>query len=379
MKVLYSHRTRSADGQWVHIDALTRALKARGHEILMAGPAGGENRWLDAEDKRGLAGVLSPQIYELAEFAYSARGYVRLAQLGVSRKPDILYERYNLHYFAGTWLSRRSRLPFVLEVNAPLAEERETHGDLALKKFARRNENAIWRAADMVLPVTEALAERVHAAGVPDEKIRVIQNGVDQNFLAPVDPKRVRARYGLERKIVLGFSGFMREWHGIDRAIHYLARAGRDDLHLLIVGDGPAREELEALAEVLGVAQQVTITGVVQREAMPEYVAAFDIALQPAVVDYASPLKLFEYMALGKPVLAPDAPNILEILKDGENGLLFRGDGFGAALGVLVADRDLREQIGRTARETIEREDYTWAGNARRVEKIMERLAGERQ
>ncbi len=364
----------------MHIDALTRALSERGHEIVMAGPVRQENRPLNAGARSGLKQFLPARLYECAEFSYSARGYVRLARLAAATTPDLIYERYNLHYFAGAWLSRRLKLPFILEVNAPLAEEREAHGNLALKTFARRHEADIWKAADKVLPVTETLADRIRAAGVADEKIEIIPNGVGREFLEPVEGAKIRERYGVEHKLVLGFTGFVRDWHGVDRAIHYLARAGRDDLHLLIVGDGPARAGLETLASELGVARHVTVTGVVQRAAMPEYVAAFDIALQPAVVDYASPLKLFEYMAMAKPVLAPDAPNILEILKDGENGLLFRGDGFDAALGVLVGDEHIRRALGAAARKTIARDDYTWAGNARRVERIAEDLtAQERQ
>ena len=375
MKVLFSHRTRSADGQWVHIDALTRALEDRGHEIIMAGPGGAAGKALDARQP-GMLKCLPAALYECAEFAYSARGYVRLAAVASQRQPDVLYERYNLHYFAGAWLARRTGLPFILEVNGPLAEERAIHGNLSLKKFASRNEAAIWRRADMVLPVTDALADYVRNAGVPDEKIEVIHKGVEQAFLEPADPGKIRARYGLEGKLVLGFSGFVRAWHGVDRAVRYLARATRSDLHLFIVGDGPVRASLETLARELGVAQQVTITGVIQREQMPDYVAAFDIALQPAATAYASPLKLFEYMALGKPVLAPDAASIIEVLQDGENALLFRGDGFDAALDILVADEALRQKLGAAAHETITREDYTWAGNARRVENIMARLAG---
>jgi glycosyltransferase involved in cell wall biosynthesis len=286
----------------------------------MAGPEDAGGNALQVK-KPGLMKRLPAAIYECAEFAYSARGYVRLANLAASEAPDILYERYNLHYFAGAWLARRAGLPFILEVNGPLAED----------------------------------------------------------FLEPADPGRIRDRYGLQGKLVLGFSGFVREWHGVDRAVRYLARANRNDLHLLIVGDGPARGGLEALANELGVAQQVTVTGVVQRDVMPQYVAAFDIALQPAVTAYASPLKLFEYMALGKPVLAPDAANIMEVLHDGENGLMFRGEGFDVALDALVADEALRQRLGAAARETIERDDYTWAANARRVEEVMERLKVERK
>jgi glycosyltransferase involved in cell wall biosynthesis len=111
---------------------------------------------------------------------------------------------------------------------------------------------------------------------------------------------------------------------------------------------------------------------------MADHVAAFDIALQPAVTDYASPLKLFEYMAQAKAILAPDQANITEALQDGKDALLFAPGGFEPALSALIGDASLRARVGAAARETLIRRDFTWAGNARRVEAIAERLKGKR-
>ncbi len=374
MKFLYSHRTRAADGQWVHIRALTEALVARGHEIVMCGPDGGSSRTLDASSRRGLTSLLPAPLYEGAEFAYSFPAHRRLAAAASASMPDVIYERYNLFFHAGAWLKRKTGLPLILEVNAPLAAERAEHGDLFFKRWAHASETAIWRAADMVLPVTNALADYVRAAGVPDAHIDVIQNGVDDHFLTPQDPAPVRARYGLDDKLVLGFTGFVRDWHGLDRAVQFLAQAPQKDLHLFVVGDGPAREGLETLARDIGVADRVTFAGVVQREEMASHVAAFDIALQPAVVSYASPLKLFEYMAQGKPVIAPDSANIREVLTAGEDGVLFTDSEFETALTRLVGDAGLRARLGDAAATTVKQRDYTWAGNARRVEAIAEKL-----
>ena len=374
MKFLYSHRTRAADGQWVHIRALTEALSARGHEIVMCGPDGGSSRKLDASSRRGLTSLLPAPLYEGAEFAYSFPARRRLSAAASASAPDVIYERYNLFFHAGVWLKRETGLPLILEVNAPLADERAEHGNLFFKRWAHASETAIWRAADMVLPVTNALADYVRAAGVPDARIDVIQNGVDDHFLTPRDPAPVRERYGLDGKLVLGFTGFVRDWHGLDRAVQFLAQAPRKDLHLFIVGDGPAREGLELMARDMGVADRVTFAGVVQREEMASHIAAFDIALQPAVVPYASPLKLFEYMAQAKPVIAPDSANIREVLTAGEDGVLFAEGEFETALTRLVEDAGLRARLGDAAVKTVRRRDYTWAGNARRVEAIAEKL-----
>ena len=381
MHILYSHRTRSADGQYVHISALAEALAARGHEITFAAPDDNQNgKELNATGGAGgLKALLPKALYECAEYGYSYPAFARLRAKAQAFSPDVLYERYNLFYHAGVWAKRRFGLPLVLEINAPLVEERAHHAGLALKWLARKSEEAIWRAADMTLPVTNALADRVRAVGVPNERITVIQNGVDAAFLVNRDPRIIRERYDLTDKLVLGFTGFMREWHRLDRAVNFIAESDRDDLHLLLVGDGPARAGLEQLAGERGISHRVTIAGVVQRDVVPDYIAAFDIALQPAATDYASPLKIFEYMALSKPILAPAQANIAEVLTDDAEAILFGSAddaAFAAGLARLVDDGELRARLGAAARTRLVREDFTWAGNAARVEAIAERLIG---
>jgi glycosyltransferase involved in cell wall biosynthesis len=386
MRILYSHRTKSADGQYVHIRALTEALKARGCALFMAGP----DDWGDSALRKldggapgkGAKGVLPGPVYELAELGYSAPAYLRLERAARAFRPDILYERYNLFYHAGVRLARARRLPMLLEVNAPLAEERAKYGGLSLGPLARRSEKSLWRAADAVLPVTGVLARMIEAAGVPSEKIHVIQNGVEPDQLETHDPRPARERYGLKDRIVLGFTGFVRDWHGVDRILRWMARSGRDDLHLLLVGDGDVVPALKRLAAELGLAERFTVTGVVQRHEVASLVAAFDVALQPAATPYASPLKQFEYMALGRAILAPNQPNIAEILADGADALLFPPadeDAMGRQLARLVADPALRARLGAAARATLLRQDLTWAGNARRVEEIALKLVEGRK
>ncbi|MEM1396321.1 MAG: glycosyltransferase family 4 protein [Pseudomonadota bacterium] len=390
MHFLYSHRTRSADGQYVHIKSLTDALSARGNRLTICGPddRGGveTSRLLNAGQSASTsprrASSLGNAAYEVAELAYSAVGYQRLLNATKQDAPDVVYERYNLFYHAGVRYARSRNKPLILEINAPLAQERQRHSGLALNRLAQWSERSIWRAADAVLPVTQALADMVSAAGVPRERITVIQNGVDETFLGDVSPESIRSRYGLTDKLVLGFTGFVRAWHGVDRVLRFMARSECQDLHLLLVGDGPERPSLEALANDLGIADRLTVTGVVQRDALPKHVAAFDIALQPASVDYASPLKLFEYMALRRPILAPAQPNIQEILTDNRDAVLFDPldvSSFEYRLEQLVEGLSLRERLGGEARSTLERSGLTWANNSLRVEEIASRLVKERQ
>ena len=137
-----------------------------------------------------------------------------------------------------------------------------------------------------------------------------------------------------------------------------------------VVGEGPAKQGLQALASSLGVADRVRFTGLVPHAEVPATVAGFDIALQPRVVDYASPLKIFDYMAAGRAIVAPDQPNIREILAHDRTALLFdpvRPGAMWEAIARLLADPALRTRLGMAARADLEARDYTWRGNAARI------------
>lgn len=389
MKILYHHRTASKDGQAVHIEEMIEALRANGHEVRIVAPAmgkqgemGGKVDWVHR-----LKEALPKAIYELLELAYSLHAYRKLKKVAEDFKPDFIYERYNLYLLAGALLKKRLGIPLLLEVNSPLVFERARHGGgLALPRMARWAEGSAWRAADHVLPVTRVLATYVKAYGVPEERISVIPNGINKaHFSSAPAPDAAKLNLGLQGRLVLGFTGFVRDWHGVDRVIDWMATSDApENTHLLIVGDGPERGPLEKRAKEHGLADRVTFTGVVHRDAVPSFAAAFDIALQPAVTAYASPLKLMEYLVLGKAIIAPSTPNLSEILTDGLNAAMFdetvRG-AFEMALSRLCHDKGYREKLSKAAYETIDRLQLTWHYNAQRIagliEKAEARGAGE--
>jgi len=385
MKILYHHRTASKDGQAVHIEEMIGSLRALGHEVLVVAP-GGE---APPQDKarmgddvgwvQRLRARLPKWVYELLELGYSLLAYRRLARAARDFEPDAIYERYNLYLLAGWLLKRRTGLPLLLEVNAPLADERERFGGLALPRLARWAEGVVWRGADMVLPVTHVLGELVAARGVPRDRLMVVPNGINEDhFAAAPSPAQAKAALGWNDALVLGFTGFVRDWHGMDRVIRWMASdAAPANARLLLVGDGPARPALETLAQELALGERVLFTGVISRDDVPRHVAAFDIALQPAVVAYASPLKLFEYLALGKAIVAPRQPNIEEVLEDHRNALLFdpaQQDALETQLARLAHDPALRQRLGLGAQATIARLNLTWLGNAERVVALAQSL-----
>ncbi len=368
MRILYSHRIQSRDGQSVHVEELVSAFLREGHQVEVVGPGfyqaagfGGGSRAVAAL-RRLLPGALG----ELAELAYNIPAYWRLRRAARRFRPDLIYERCNLYYLAGTRLARRTGLPLYLEVNSPLAEERARFGGLRLGRIAAAAERRVWCSARRVLVVTEVLRATVVAGGAAPERVMVVPNGVVLERFAPppFGPARAPAA-----PLVLGFVGFVRAWNGLDAVIRAMASAGTA-VELVVVGEGPERPALEALAAELGIAARVRFTGLVAHARVPDLVAGFDIALQPRVVPYASPLKAFDYMAAGRAIVAPDQPNIREILTDGETALLFDPAASGAlwrAVQRLIEDAALRARLGAAARAALEAHDYTWRGNARRI------------
>jgi glycosyltransferase involved in cell wall biosynthesis len=382
MRILYSHRIQSRDGQSVHMEELISAFLREGHEVRVIGPSfydhsgfGGDSGTV-ALLRRLLPGALG----EFAELAYNIPAYLRLRRTCREFKPDLIYERYNLYYLAGAWLARSSGLPFYLEVNSPLADERIDHGGLQLQSIARRAERYVWRTAGRILAVTGVLREIVvktlRDAGIEHPHVDVVPNGILLvRFLpAPFEPAPTKPEP--MRPVVLGFVGFVRSWHGLDAVIRAMAGHERGPawdgrpIAFTIIGEGPARGELEQLSAELGISDRVTFSGLVDHARIPDLVAEFDIALQPKVNAYASPLKIFDYMAAGRAIVAPDQPNIREILQHDETALLFdpaATDGLWLAVARLIGDPGLRQRLGAAAREELERRDYTWSGNARRI------------
>ncbi len=381
MRILFHHRIASRDGQSVHLEELVAALRGQGHETIVVGPPrlmnarfGGGSR-LVAQIKRLIPGAL----YELLELAYNIPAFLRLSRAVRTHRPDVIYERYSLFLLAGAWVRRRSGLPLLLEVNAPLFEERSRHDGLRLHRLGRLAQRSLWRGADHVLPVTHVLGRVIEGYGVPPARITVIPNGIDPGRFAPaLDPDAAKALLGLPPRLVVGFTGFVRGWNAVHRLVDFAAaQRDRFDLQVLVVGDGPARASLQDHARRLGVADRLSITGVVARNDVARHVCAFDIAVIPGLTPYASPLKLFEYLQLGRAIVAPDVDAIREILTNGQDALLFdptAEGGLEAALLRLCEDAPLRARLGRASPDTITSRCLTWYRNAERVAALAESL-----
>lgn len=381
LKILIHHRIASSDGQAVHIRELVIALRQIGCTVVIVGPAG-MDRIAEGQRLPGISTLqrLVPRpVYEIMELGYSVRAFFRLLAAWRKHRPDALYERHNLFLLAGVWLKRGLGIPYIVEFNSPLALERERTGSLRLRAVGRWSEGAVLRSADRVLPVTQVLANWVKAQSVPEEKILVVPNAVDPDrFTDMRGLDEAKRAIGCPDSTVIGFVGYPRDWHRLDRAVDFIAAKRLElDLRLVVVGEGPGLEEVKARARALGVEDRLILPGALDREAVVRYLAAFDVALQPGVNDYASPLKLYEYMAAGRAILAPSSVNILEVLEDGRNAVLFDPEvpeDFQRGMERICADPALRQRLGATAKADVEAKNLTWHRNATMVCRVVREL-----
>lgn len=383
MRILYHHRTRSRDGQRVHIEGLVGALRRAGHDIEIVEP---RPRVEAPAAARGAAPPSSAPpssapakgdggppraslLRELAELAYNVPEKWQLLRAARRFRPDAIYSRHALFTSSALAAARALRLPLLIEVNAPLALERSRHGGLRLAGYARRLETRVLNGADRVVVVTRAMAQLMEQQGVAAERLEVHWNGLEPEALArPLDGAEQRRLRGWSEALVLGFVGFVRDWNRLERVFPFLRREPR--ARLVVVGEGPDRARLERLAGEAGVAAQLEFLGTLPRAQVLDVVAAFDVALLPEVTEYASPLKLLDYFAAGRAALLPDRANLREVIRDGENGVLFdpRDDGdFGRKLAALVADPAARARLGAAGRATLALRGLTWDCNAARV------------
>jgi len=382
VRILYHHRTQAEDGQAVHIRALIAAFRGLGHEVrevsLVRRAAEGANGKPSSPGRLGWVSGLPRFARELAELGYGLAARAPLLRAAREFEPAFLYERYAFGNSAGVRAAHTLGRPLVLEVNSPMVLELERTRGLSFPRLARAVETRIFRAADVVCAVTGVLADMLGELGVARERLLITPNGVDLERYAYPDPaaarREARAALGLgaeaEGELVLGFVGFYRDWHRLDVVLSALRAPELARARLVLVGEGPAHAALERTAEELGLRARLVFAGPRPHAEVPRLLPAFDVALVPAINPYASPLKLFEYMAAGLAVIAPDQPNLREVLAQGENALLVPSgdvDAMGAALVRLAGDRGLRARLGGAARAEVLRRDLTWQGNARRV------------
>ena len=204
-------------------------------------------------------------------------------------------------------------------------------------------------------------------------------NGVSLAHFGQRDASTLRCELGFANQIVIGFVGWFRNWHGLESLLEAFhgADLARENAMLLLIGDGPAMPDLRRFVANHKLEEHVHFTGPLPHARVPDYLSLIDIAVQPAANEYCCPMKLIEYMALGKPIVAPRQENICELLEEGSEALFFEpgnAASMGDALQELVRDRNMAKRLGEAARTAIDKRRYLWIENGRRVVRLASEL-----
>ena len=394
----------------MHVRELVAAFRRAGHSVVLATPLLNKSPW--EEPARFESSLLhmppSPEVIEavlalkrfneslgienslpgeLRRILHDQEWGVRLKRKFDNHRPHFIYERVSLYSTVGVFLARELDRPLIIELNSPQALEQTTYRATGLGELAAQAERWTLSRADAVLAVSAALRDYAVSLGVDPDRVHVLPNGVNAELFRPESPEpEVKERWGLDESLVLGFVGGLRPWHGVEVLPALLDRLVRRHpaLRMVIVGDGPLRSELERDVRERGLTESTVFTGWVPHEEVAALIRRFDVALapypRPDHVFYFSPLKLFEYMACGVPVVATNLGQISEVVREGETGLLCAPGDQGALVAAcdrLLEDPGLRSRLGKAAAKEVHTR-YTWDRNATRVVEIAESLIAKR-
>ena len=215
---------------------------------------------------------------------------------------------------------------------------------------------------------------------IKEDKVSVIPNAINPDLYESerFDNVDIQKDNQLDSRFIIGFVGLFVPWHGIIFLLGIFQRLAQKYpfAHLLLVGDGPERPIIEKRIREMGMEDRITLTGYVSHELVPSYVRAFDVAVMANSNIYGSPMKIFEYMGMGRAIVAPAYGPIKEILTDGKNALLFepnRENEVYDAIAKLINDRALVKKLGENARKDALKK-HTWGKNALEIENILYRI-----
>lgn len=330
---------------------------------------------------------------ELPLFYYNEKFFQAAGEILSTKEIAFIYQRYSLNNYTGIKLATFYKVPLVLEYNGSEIWISGNWGKpLKYSSLAEKIELLNLKLAYMIVVVSRSMEDELVARGVDCKKILVNPNGVDLTRYTPsVDGSNIRDKYYLNGKTVIGFIGTFGKWHGAEILAEAFGRllteipSYREKIRLLMIGDGVTLPKVKEIVSLFNVGAECVFTGQIPQERGPEYLAACDILISPHVPNpdgtpfFGSPTKLFEYMAMGKGIIASELGQIGEVLKHKDTAWFVKpGDTNSLITGLqtLLANEQLRDDLGRAAREEVIKK-YSWEEHTRKIIKKIEELKQE--
>ncbi|MCR9156184.1 MAG: glycosyltransferase [Rhodobacteraceae bacterium] len=361
-------------GASIHIQEMMRAFGKLGHDVRAVAAKRGDvvDASLRVEEVKAAVSGTTRAEKERAAMAQADAIEARLCALYREWPFDLIYERYSLWSAAGCRAARKLGVPVVTEVNAPLVLEQAAFRSLVCDDEARAIEAEVLRASTALAAVSRQMAAYLKNIGADPARVNVIGNAVDTaHFRATTVAAQVATIP--DDAFVVGFTGSLKMWHGVDTLMSAF-RAFQDNVpraHLLICGDGPKRGWIDGFVAGAGLEESVTMAGWVNHADLPGLIARMDVATAPYPASedhYFSPLKLYEYLAMGRPVLASNIGQTAELLTGSEAAILLPpGDAMALADALQTLSDDPARLARMSASATAEGTRHDWTDNAARV------------
>lgn len=301
----------------------------------------------------------------------------RALKLVKYNRPDFLYQRYSRFSWAGVAISYLTGIPLILEYNGSEVWIGRHWDDVSLLWLLERFENLNLHGSQMIFVVSDVEKKNLIKAGVDANKVFVNPNGVDPDMFKPgVGGAEVRKELKIDDRVVIGFVGTFGPWHGVLALAEAITKLPEHaNCHFLLIGEGSLKPNVEKIVASANCQDRVTFTGRLSHKLVPAYLDACDILVSPHVPMedgsefFGSPTKLFEYMAMSKPIVASALGQIADVISDDHNGCLLEPGNIEMLTGAilkLATDEKLRDRLGSQARiDAIA--NYTWTRNAGRV------------
>jgi glycosyltransferase involved in cell wall biosynthesis len=322
---------------------------------------------------------------ESQALSYNLQFVDRAEQELGQRRPSFIYQRHGRYVVSGALLSKRLRRPLVLEYNGSEVWIAKHWDPTRFPSWLKLCEEVSLAAASVIVVVSEALRQELIDRDIPEGKILVNPNAVDPvRFCPDCGGKAIRQQLGFHpNHIVAGFIGSFSYWHGIgvlQQAILMLLREQESDsslpeLRFLLIGDGPLGTEMREALKPYTRRGWIVFTGQVPHHRAPAYLDSADILVSPHVPMpdgkpfFGSPTKLFEYLAMGKAIVASNLDQLARVLSHKQTALLVEPGNaveLAHAIRLLSIKPELRGALGKRARE-VALAKHTWEQNAARV------------
>ena len=293
-------------------------------------------------------------------------------------RPDALYARLDMFTFSPLIISKLFRIPYFVEINGVMLEEMKLSNSFKLNVcIAKISEKLNYKRAKRIIAVTQAIKKAIKKKyDIPDEKVVVIENGANTDLFKPMNPQKTMKELNLNENCnYVCFSGSFARWHGLEDLVKSapLVLKEVENTKFILVGDGLMKKKIVQMVNDLNLTDSFIFINRVPYEEVAKYVNIFDVCVILKKRDIPGcPLKLYEYMACGKPVIATNTEDF-RVLEEYNAGILVdpeKTEEVADAITTLLKNKDLREEMGKNGRKYAT-ENRSWEAVAREVEKVM--------